>query len=233
MPAYSPVVETVLEHNRAFVESGAWRDHAAPGRPAKQLAVVACMDTRLTRLLPEALGLENGDAKLIKVAGATIMEPYGEVMRSLLVAVAELGVTDIMVVGHTRCGTCGMEADHMLDELERAGVSRERIERAVAEDPRAGSFLNGFALLEDEVAASVRKIREHHLMPEIVRVSGFTIDIETGRLTPVSVSLSIIEHLSAPMGIIEATFPSGRMEEPWAARQTRLRYATTSANAST
>ena len=187
MPAYSPVVETVLEHNRACGESGAWRDHAAPGRPAKQLAVVACMDTRLTRLLPEALGLENGDAKLIKVAGATIMEPYGEVMRSLLVAVAELGVTDIMVVGHTRCGTCGMEADHMLDELERAGVSRERIERAVAEDPRAGSFLNGFAILEDEVAASVRKIREHPLMPESVRVSGFTIDIETGRLTPVSV----------------------------------------------
>ena len=184
--AYSPVVEGVLAHNREFVASGAWRDHAAPGRPAKQLAVVACMDTRLTRLLPDALGLANGDAKLVKVAGATIVEPYGEVMRSLLVAVAELGVTDIMVVGHTHCGTCGMEARHMLDELERAGVPHERIEAAVAEDPRAASFLNGFARLEDEVARNVRAIREHPLMPASVRVWGFTIDIETGELTPVA-----------------------------------------------
>ena len=185
MDGYSEVIEGVLAHNRAFVASGAWRDHAAPGRPAKQLAVVACMDTRLTRLLPEALGLENGDAKIIKVAGATIVEPYGEVMRSLLVAVAELGVTDIMVVGHTGCGTCGMEATRMLDELEAAGVPRERIERAVAADARAGRFLNGFARLEDEVAASVRKIREHPLMPASVRVTGFTIDIETGELAVV------------------------------------------------
>ena len=183
--AYSPAVEKVIEHNRAFVASGAWRDHAAPGRPAKQLAVVACMDTRLTRLLPDALGLANGDAKLIKVAGATIVEPYGEVMRSLLVAVAELGVTDVMVVGHTHCGTCGMEATHMLAELERAGVPRERIEAAVSADPRAASFLDGFERLEDEVAASVRKIREHPLMPDSVRVYGFTIGIETGELTPV------------------------------------------------
>lgn len=185
MVDYSLEVQAVRAHNTAFVESGAWRDHAAAGRPAKQLAVVTCMDTRLTRLLPEALGLQNGDAKIIKVAGATIVEPYGEVMRSLLIAVTELGVTDIMVVGHTDCGTCGMEATHMLDELEHAGVTRDRIDRAIAADPRAGSFLNGFNNLENEVANSVRKIREHPLMPGHVRVYGFTIDIETGALTEV------------------------------------------------
>ena len=185
-PTYPPAVASVLAHNRAFVARGDWRDHAAPGRPAKQLAVVTCMDTRLTRLLPDALGLQNGDAKIIKVAGATIVEPYGEVMRSLLVAVAELGVTDVMVVGHTSCGTCGMEAAHMLEELGRAGVPRERIEAAIARDPRAASLLNGFEDLEDEVRASVRKVREHPLMPDGVRVWGFTIDIETGELTAVA-----------------------------------------------
>lgn len=183
---YPPVIEGVPEHNRAFVARGDWRDHAAPGRPAKQLAVVTCMDTRLTRLLPDALGLQNGDAKIIKVAGATIVEPYGEVMRSLLVAVAELGVTDIMVVGHTNCGTCDMEATHMLGELERAGVPRKRIEAATGQDSRAARFLDGFSGLEDEVRASVSKIRKHPLMPESVRVWGFTIDIETGELTAVT-----------------------------------------------
>lgn len=49
------------------------------------------MDTRLTRLLPDALGLANGDAVIVKVAGATIVDPYGGAMRSLLVAV--LGFT--------------------------------------------------------------------------------------------------------------------------------------------
>lgn len=189
-PAYPPAVAGILEHNRAFVASGAWADHAAPGRPTKQVAVLTCMDTRLTRLLPDALGLANGDAKIIKVAGATIVEPYGEAMRSLLVAVAELGVTDILVVGHTNCGTCGMQADHMLDELARAGVPRERIEAAVHADPRAATFLNGFESLPGEVAASVRKIREHPLMPPHVRVWGFTIDIETGELVPVDPSLA-------------------------------------------
>ena len=144
------------------------------------------MDTRLTRLLPDALGLQNGDAKIIKVAGATIVEPYGEVMRSLLVAVAELGVTDIMVVGHTNCGTCGMEATHMLGELARAGVPRERIEAVTGQDSRAARFLGGFSSLEDEVRASASKIRKHPLMPESVRVWGFTIDIETGELTAVT-----------------------------------------------
>ena len=184
--AYPPAVAGILAHNRAFVVSGAWADHAAPGRPAKQVAVVTCMDTRLTRLLPDALGLANGDAKIIKVAGATVVEPYGEVMRSLLVAVLELGVTDIMVVGHTNCGTCGMHADHMLAELEAAGVPRERIDAAVRADARAATFLNGFESLEGEVAATVRKVREHPLMPTDVRVWGFTIDIETGELTPVA-----------------------------------------------
>ena len=183
--AYSPAVDAVLAHNRAFVASGAWADHAAPGRPAKQLAVLTCMDTRLTRLLPEALGLKNGDAKIIKAAGATIVEPYGEVMRSLIIAITELGVTDIMVVGHTDCGTCGMQASHMLHELEAVGVPRERIDAAVSADPRAATFLNGFANLDDEVRRSVRTIREHPLVPDSVRVYGFTIDIETGALTAV------------------------------------------------
>lgn len=184
-PIRSDVVREVLEHNRAFVEDGHWRDHAAPSRPQKQLAVVACMDTRLTRLLPAALGLRNGDAKIVKVAGATIVEPYGEVMRSLLIAVGELGVTDIMVVGHTDCGTCGMKASHMIEALEAAGTPRERIERAIADDARAGRFLQGFDHLETEVASSVRTIRTHPLMPDGVRVAGFVIDIETGALTPV------------------------------------------------
>lgn len=49
------------------------------------------MDTRLTELLPAALGIHNGDVKIIKNAGAVISHPFGSVIRSLLVAIIELG----------------------------------------------------------------------------------------------------------------------------------------------
>lgn len=189
--AYPENIASILEHNRAFVAAGEGAALVSPKRPGKCVAVLSCMDTRLTYLLPRALGLDGGDAKLIKVAGATVIEPYGEVMRSLLVAVAELGVTDIMVVGHTDCGTCGMEAHHMLDELVAAGLPREQLEAALAASGidnrgRAERFLTGFDELESDVAATVARIKGHPLMPPCVRVWGFTIDIETGELTPVA-----------------------------------------------
>lgn len=184
---FSSEVEAVLAHNRAFADERRAGERPASGRPALGLAIVTCMDARLTRLLPDALGLSNGDAAIIQVAGATLVEPYGEAMRSLLVAVGELGVRDIMVIGHTDCGTCGMRAEHLLDALEGSGTERERIDAVLSSDPRAGHILDGFTVLEDEVASSVRAIRTHPLMPRGIRVSGFTIDIETGRLTEVAV----------------------------------------------
>lgn len=177
-------IDQVLSHNRTYVRSGAWREHEAAGKPARHLAIVTCMDTRLTRLLPDALGLANGDAVIIKVAGATIVDPYGEAMRSLLVAVGELGVDTIMVVGHTDCGTCGLHANDLLAALAHSGVPRERIDSALRDRPDAEAVLGGFESLGDEVNRSVEAIRSHPLMPAHVRVVGLTIDIKTGELAP-------------------------------------------------
>lgn len=183
---YSPTVSEILANNRAFVGQGGTGERPESGRPAKQLAIVTCMDARLTELLPQALGIRDGDAALIQVAGATIVNPYGEAMRSLIVAIAELGVTDVMVIGHTDCGTCGMEANHLLAALEQAGVPHDAVEAELAREPRARDVLTGFNRLEDEVARSVRAIRSHPLAPESVNVTGFTIDVETGALSPVN-----------------------------------------------
>lgn len=78
--------------------------HLSSKFPNKKLAVVTCMDTRLIELLPAALGIKNGDAKIIKNADGVITHPFGSVVRSLLIAVYELGVTEILVIGHTDCG---------------------------------------------------------------------------------------------------------------------------------
>ena len=98
------MVEEIIAFNKQFVENKGYEKYITNKYPDKKLAILSCMDTRLTELLPAALGLRNGDAKIIKNAGAVISHPFGSVIRSLLVAIYELGVEEIMVIAHSDCG---------------------------------------------------------------------------------------------------------------------------------
>ena len=98
------MIEDILKHNKEFVASKGYERFVTSKYPDKKIAIVTCMDTRLVELLPAALGIRNGDVKIIKNAGGTITNPFDSTMRSLLVAVYELGVNEIMVIGHTGCG---------------------------------------------------------------------------------------------------------------------------------
>ena len=83
------MIEEILEYNRKFVEEKAYEPYVTSKYPDKKIAILTCMDTRLTSLLPAALGLKNGDVKMIKNAGGVITDPYGSVVRSLLVGILE------------------------------------------------------------------------------------------------------------------------------------------------
>ena len=74
----------VIAFNRKYVASRGYEKHITDKFPDKKLAVLSCMDTRLSVLLQEALGLKNGDAKVIKNAGAVIPTPWDSAMRSLI-----------------------------------------------------------------------------------------------------------------------------------------------------
>ncbi len=121
------MIEEILKHNCEFVAQKGYEKFATSKYPDKKIAIVTCMDTRLVELLPAALGLRNGDVKIIKNAGGTITNPFDSTMRSLLVAVYELGVNEIMVIGHTGCGVQGMNAAEMLHLMRERGVSEEHI----------------------------------------------------------------------------------------------------------
>ena len=97
-------LKKMLEYNRIFVEHEMYKKYETTKYPDRKIAILACMDTRMTELLPAALGLKNGDVKLIKNAGGQVMHPYGSVMFSLIVAVYELDVDTIIVIGHDDCG---------------------------------------------------------------------------------------------------------------------------------
>ena len=106
------MIDQIIDYNKDFVARKGYEKYLTDKYPDKKLAVLSCMDTRLTELLPAALGLKNGDAKIIKNAGGLVISAFDSAMRSLIVAIYELGVEEIMVVAHSHCGACHMSYDH-------------------------------------------------------------------------------------------------------------------------
>ena len=70
----------------------------------------------------------DGDVKIIKNAGGVVTSPFGSVIRSLLVAIIELGVEEIMVIGHTDCGVQHIDSDMMIHHMKERGISQESID---------------------------------------------------------------------------------------------------------
>lgn len=178
------MIREIKEYNRRFVEQRGYERFATSKYPDKKIAIVTCMDTRLVELLPAALGFKNGDVKIIKNAGGTITNPFDSTMRSLLVAVYELGVNEIMVIGHTECGVQGMDANEMLQAMKERGVSQEHITLMEHCGINLREWLHGFEETESAVCETVDLISHHPLMPpEGVNVQGFLMDSYTGELT--------------------------------------------------
>ena len=180
------MIDQILEHNRKMVGKRACEQSATDKYPKKRTAIVSCMDTRLLELLPEALGYKNGDIKMIKNAGGIIRSPFDSTMLSLLVGVYELGVENIMIIGHTNCGVQGMKADEMIHLMVKRGIPQERIDFIKKCGIDLDSWLTGFEDTGEAILDTVELVRNHPLMPEDVRVQGYVIDSITGELTPLS-----------------------------------------------
>lgn len=178
-------MDKIRKHNEEFVKSGAFEEFECSKFPALKTAVVTCMDTRLVGKLEAALGLRAGDVKMIKNAGGLVVDPYGDSMRSLLVAIYELGVEKVMIIAHTACGVEGMNGAHFIKDMEKRGISPETIEKIKADGVDLEAWLTGFENTEDAVRESVNLVRNHPLIPEGIEVYGFVIDTETGKLNPV------------------------------------------------
>jgi carbonic anhydrase len=178
------MIDEILSYNREFVQRGDYKQYETSKYPDKRIAVVTCMDTRLTHLLPAALGIRNGDVKMIKNAGGTITNPFDSTVRSLLVAIYELGVNEVMVIGHTGCGVQGMDSVHMLSLMRERGIDEEHISLMRHCGIDLDSWLHGFDDTESAVAETVDLVRNHPLVPSDITVRGFIIDSVTGLLTP-------------------------------------------------
>jgi carbonic anhydrase len=105
------IIDEVLNQNKDYAQDFALEQ--LPGRPARKLAVVSCMDCRMT--VEQILGLESGDAHIIRNAGGMVTE---DVLRSLLISHHMLGVEEIMIINHTECGMMTFQDEELRLKLQ-------------------------------------------------------------------------------------------------------------------
>jgi len=176
-------VEEMLDFNKKFVENEEYLPFSTSKYPNKKMVILTCMDTRLTHLLLSALNLNNGDVQIVKTAGAIMKHAFGDVMRSLLVAIYELGVEDVVVIGHHDCGVKGLEASNLMKKMRDRKITQEKIDYVVNNcGIDIDKWLNGFEDINDSVLETVNIIKEHPLVPSDIRVHGFVIDPSNGKL---------------------------------------------------
>ena len=180
------MIDQIIQFNNQFVDSKGYEKYITDKYPDKKLAVLSCMDTRLTELLPAALGLKNGDAKIIKNAGGLVISPFDSAMRSLIVAIYELGVEEIMVVAHSNCGACHMSFDHFHHEMIGRGIAEETLDTIRKCGIDLNTWLEGFKDTPESVRKTVETIKTHPLVPRDIVIRGFIIDSKTGKLDEIA-----------------------------------------------
>lgn len=173
------LIDELIAGNERFVKTG-WQanDRELAGPPAKSLAVLACMDTRYN--VENVLGLNHGDAKIIRTAGNIIDDGT---LRSLIIAVHRLGVENVAILGHTKCTmtVVGRGEFRIAKSIaEKAGVPLHEVMR-----PDFQRWLGGFDDPVGNVQRSCDMLRNHPYFPRALNVFGLMYDNETGRVRPI------------------------------------------------
>ncbi|GAA4577401.1 beta-class carbonic anhydrase [Planotetraspora kaengkrachanensis] len=141
-----------------------------PLPPAKQVAILACMDARLN--VYGLLGLQEGDAHVIRNAGGVVT---ADERRSLAISQRLLGTREIILIHHTGCGMLTFSDDAFKESI--------RAEAGIKPDWSAEAFSD----LDEDVRQSAARIRADPFIPHTDAMRGFVYEVETGRLREVKI----------------------------------------------
>jgi carbonic anhydrase len=155
-----------LQHNERYAEGFSG---PLPMPPARQVAVVACMDARLD--VYRILGLAEGEAHVIRNAGGVVTDDQ---IRSLAISQRLLGTREIVLIHHTDCGMLTFTDPQLRDQIEADTGVRPIWSAEAFDDPDA------------DVRRSARRITSSPFVPHTDQVRGFVFDVATGRLSEVA-----------------------------------------------
>ena len=158
------VIDEVLEANEIYARTHELR--ALTPRPRRKLAVLTCMDTRLSK---RTLGLQDGEAHIIRNAGGIVTD---DAVRSLVISHYLLGTEEFMVINHTDCGLMHATEQDL----------RTRIQNRAGTAAVAPAFFYAFQNIDENVRHQLQKLRSHPWIPKEVAVRGFVYDVSSGRL---------------------------------------------------
>ena len=154
----------VVDANSKFVSS--FEDEHLTGTARKGLAIVTCMDSRITPLA--VVGMKSGDAKILRNAGARVTD---DVLRTLVLATYLLAVDRVLVMPHTDCRMASGDEESIHASIEsKHGVDTRSVEFKMVTDQRAA------------LAADVASIRSYSILPKNLVVAGAIFDVHSGKL---------------------------------------------------
>ena len=166
--------DELLKANERYAQS--FKLGHLPMPPARKVAVLACMDARLT--VESILGLETGDAHIIRNAGGIVTD---DALRSLLISHHLLGTQEFLIINHTDCGMLTFKDEDLVNRLEKQTGT------AVV----APAHFHAFGDLDSNVRRQIERVRSHPWVPGQIPVRGFIYDVKTGRLREVEPSAKI------------------------------------------
>jgi carbonic anhydrase len=158
--------DELLANNEKYAANFTKGDLPMP--PGSKVAVVACMDARLDPA--RALGLEEGDAHVIRNAGGVVSD---DAIRSLVISQRLLGTTEIILIHHTDCGMLTFTDGAVKDSIEAdTGI-------------RPHFALEAFSDLDTDIRQSIARIKASPFLPNKDNIRGFVYEVETGKLREV------------------------------------------------
>ena len=159
------IADELIDNNAHYAESYI-ADRPLP--PRRELAVVACMDSRLDVFA--LLGLEIGDAHIMRNAGGVITD---DMIRSLVISQRKLGTREIILVHHTDCGALTFTDDELRGEL----LDETGLKPTWSPEP--------FRDLDEDLRQSIERLRRNPFLVDSTQVRGFVFDVHSGLLREV------------------------------------------------